>query len=175
MEIKLQQVTRQDLQEGIVIENDDYNLFGEGFLKSRKDVFLKNPNLTDPTSVLAILARADNVVVGSFFPFPIIIKAGDQLLNASSASSLNVVKEYEKHAVGADLVIAPIMDNHNKALVFASLSSDGLNCYKAFKFTDFALPKMMQPHTSKFLLQNYGVKGFALNFGFHLLKLHHHG
>lgn len=162
MEIQLQIITYDDLSSGLDVTGDNYNLYKEGFEEKRKSIFLKNPNLTDYSTPAAYLIRANQQVVGALFPFPTKIKVGESIIDASSASSLNVIKEYEKYAAGADLVLAPIRDKRNKAVILADLSSDGLNCYNAFRFKDFALPKMIQPHSAKFILQNFGIQGWLL-------------
>ncbi len=185
MGIVLQEIKYNEVLSGISIKGDTHSLYKSGFEEKRKEVLLKNPNLSDDSYTAAYLVRADDEVVGTLFPFPTKIKVGEEILNASSGSSLSVLKEYEKEAAGADLVLAPIRDKRNKGVVLADLSKDGLNCYQAFRFKDFALPKMIQPRSSKFLLQNYGFKGFplrALNgiiniflkpfISFSLLRLH---
>lgn len=162
MEIQLQTITYNDLSSSINVTGDRYNLYKEGFEEKRKAIFLKNPNLTDSSTAAAYLIRANQDVVGALFPFPTRIKVGESVIDASSASSLNVIKEYEKYAAGADLVLAPIRDKRNKAVVLADLSADGLSCYHAFRFKDFALPKLIQPHSAKFILQNFGIHGWLL-------------
>lgn len=163
MEIEIQVVTYDDVKRGVIVNGDNHNFYKEGFERKRKSVLLNNPNLSDYSFSAAYLVRAEAEVVGALFPFPTRIKVGEEIIDAASASSLNVLKEYEKHAAGADLVLAPIRDKRNKGVVLADLSEDGLNCYQAFRFKVFALPKMIQPRSSKFLLQNFGIKGFSLS------------
>lgn len=171
MDITLQRISLQDVLDGIVIEGDNNQLYKNAFLARRKDIFFKNPSLEDNNVACAYLVRADGVVVGHLFPFPTRIKAGDVLLKAASASALYVIEKYEKYAAGADLVMAPIRDKMNEAVVLADISADGMDCYHAFKFKDFALPKMIQPHTSQFIYQNFGLKGLFLNTACFLTNL----
>ncbi len=163
MDIKLQRITVKDVLEGLIIERDDYNMYMNDFLSLRKEIFLKNPNLDDNERAAAYLVRAEGVVIGHLFPFPTRVKAGDIILKASSASDLLVIKEYEKYAAGADLVMAPVRDKKNEAVILADISAEGMDCYHAFKFIDFALPKMIQPHSTKFIFQNFGFKGLGLS------------
>jgi hypothetical protein len=163
MEIKLERITIQNIIDGYVVDRDNYHLYNDAFLHLRKDIFLNNPNLDDANSTCAFLVRADGIVVGHLFPFPTRIKAGDSVIRAASASDLFVLKEFEKYAAGADLVMAPIRDKMNAAVVLADISAEGMDCYHAFRFKDFALPKMMQPHSTKFIYQNLGLKGLPLN------------
>ena len=59
--------------------------------------------------------------------------------------------------------MAPVRDKKNEFVVLADISAEGMACYHAFRFMDFALPKMIQPHTSRFILQNFGLSGWTLN------------
>lgn len=163
MDIRLERISIQDILDGKEIRNDIHHLYQNAFLSRRKDIFLKNPNMEDKDCAAAYLIRADDTVVGHLFPFPTKIKAGETVLKATSASDLLVIKEYEKYAAGADLVMAPVRDKKNEAVVLADISAEGMDCYHAFRFKDFAIPKMIQPHTSKFILQNFGLKGWKLN------------
>ena len=162
MDIKLQQVTYQDIIEGKMVEGDDYHLYQHSFIDLRKEIFLKNPSLTDYSSVAAYLVKAGDIIVGHLFPFPTRMKVGDKIINATSASDLFVIEEYEKYAAGADLVMAPIRERRNDAVILADISAEGMGCYHAFRFIDFALPKMLHPHSSKFIYQNFGIKGILL-------------
>ena len=163
MDIRLERISIQDVLDGKEVKNDNHQLYKKAFLSRRKDIFLKNPNLEDKDCAAAYLVRANDIVVGHLFPFPTKIKAGDIILKATSASDLLVIKEYEKYAAGADLVMAPVRDKKNEAVVLADISAEGMECYHAFRFKDFALPKMIQPHTSRFIFQNFGLSGWKLN------------
>ena len=171
MDISLQRISIQEIKDGIVVERDDNHLFENAFLYRRKEIFLKNPNLEDDNSACAYLVRVDGAVVGHLFPFPTKIKAGDSVIKATSASDLLVLEEFEKYAVGADLVMAPIKEKSSEAVVLADISEDGMNCYHAFRYIDFALPKMIQPHSTRFVFQNYGLKGLTLNVACFLANL----
>lgn len=159
MDIQLQTITIKDIKEGIKIEKDDHGLYENDFLVRRKNIFLNNPFWEDDMTAAAYLIRANGVVVGHLFPFPTRIKVGNQIVSASSASDLFVIKEYNQYAAGADLVMAPIRDKRFSAIILADISADGMDCYHAFRFHDFALPKMIQPRNSQFIFQNYGLKG----------------
>ncbi len=162
MEITLQRISIQEIIDGFLPQGDDNHLFENAFLNKRKGIFLNNPSLADTNSAAAYLVRADGKIVGHLFPFPTRIKAGNEMIKATSASDLYVIEEYEKYAAGADLVMAPVRDIMNEAVVLADISADGMDCYHAFRFKDFALPKLIQPHSSRFILQNFGLKGWLL-------------
>ena len=170
MDIELQTITCQEINDGFVINGDDYKLFENDFLKVRKDILLSNPNLTDYTTPISYLIRADGVIIGTLFPFPTKFKAGNDIYTATSASDLYVVKEYEKYAPGADLVMAPIKNKNSYAVILGDISAEGMACYHAFRFFDFALPKMIQPHNSRFILENVGLSGVLLKIAYSFLN-----
>ena len=159
MEIELQKITCQEVLDGKQIDGDDHKLLENNFIKVRKSVLLKNPNLDDYSDAIVYIVRADGIIIGTLYPFPTKFKAGDEILKATSASDLFVLKEFEKYAAGADLVMAPIKEKGSNAVILGDISAEGMDCYHAFRFFDFALPKMIQPHSSRFIFQNFGLKG----------------
>mgnify|MGYP001500364286 CR=1 FL=1 len=162
MEIELQQITYHELKNNFQIVGDNYDLIKKSFNNNRKKALFSNPNLDNDDRIGANIVRADGVVVGYCYPFPTKFKAGNEILNSSGATALEVYKEYQKYAPGVELIMATLLDPLNKAIIYADLSEDGLKFYKAARFTDFALPKMIQPNNSRFIFENFGFRGIAL-------------
>lgn len=161
MEIKLHQITYHEIKNNIQIDGDNHGLF-KNPLSNRKKMLLSNPYLDNYHRIGANIVRADGVVVGSCFLFPTKFKAENEILNSSGATALEVHKEYQKYAAGIDIIMAPLLDPLNKAIIYAGLSQEALKCYKAAKFSDFALPKMIQPYNPRFIFENFGFRGIAL-------------
>lgn len=171
MEIELERLTYQEIIDGKDIEKDDYGNFRTSLHPLRKEILMSNPNLNDKSVALGYLSRVDGVIIGHVYSYPIKFKAGDEIIDGAGGTSLGVEKDFEKYATGADLVMAPLRDKRNKVLIYADFSADGIALYKALRFVDFAIPKMIQPHSSKFIFENYGFRGVWLRAAYKITDL----
>lgn len=175
MEITNQIVSYQEIEEGIVIDGDDYGIASYTIQPSIKDTFLSNPFLENKTSCMVYLARVDGVVGGRemFFPTKAII--GGEIVNSLSASSFMVEERFRSLALGADISMFPILNSGGSSvIIYAGISKMALPLYKKLKFYDLATPLMWQPRNTKFLFEMIGFKGVLLSvakgFGNMVLK-----
>lgn len=158
-DVKLVTVSYSDSKHCVCPGDDSYGIYSYTQSDERINTFFSNPNLVDYDSPMVNLSMVDGVIVGRAMVFPTKIKIDDRICPCTTGSSLEVVSGYRHHDVGADIVLKPIRDKSNKHLIYADFSEDGINMYKAARFSIFRMPVLMQPRKIGFLLQMLGISG----------------
>ena len=162
---------------GVEIKNDNYGVAEYALQEPRRSAFLHNPYLTaDDNRCMLCLSLVDDVVAGRIMLFPTQFKADKEIIESSGGSSLYVESLFRHTDVGVDLVFYPIDKKKYNALIYSDFSEEGLKVYRALKFTDFSLGKMILPVKLDFLLAGaLGSKlsrivSFPFNMGLRLWR-----
>ncbi len=161
MEIETQLVTYKELKEGFKIKNDNHQmsqLCGSALQRT----FLANPFLIDYNKTFMYISRVNQVAAGIAMWYPTKVKAGDEIVDAEGSSTLEVYEEYRKLAIGADIVMYPIVSNQHHFLIYAGISEQALKIYKKLKFSIFEYPRSMQIRNLRSLFESKGIKGALL-------------
>ncbi len=161
-EVSVCNYTYQDVCEGLVFENDPYSI-ASLFSGPTQKAFLANPFLKDKNDICLYLRKVNNDYAGIAMAFPTQIKAGDEIIDATSGSTLEVYEKYRKLEIGSDLMTAPIYNEKNKVLLFAGLSDMALPLYKVLRYSIFEYPRAMQLRSIKPFFEGKGLKGFSLS------------
>lgn len=127
-----------------------------------QQVFLHNPQLINEDQTFAYFELVEGKYGGTAFFYPSIMKVGNELIEATGGSTLEVYEEYRHLALGADIVMYPIVNKVSNALIYAGLSSQALSLYKKTRFIIFAYPRMMLLRKSKSILRAKKFRGFLL-------------
>lgn len=143
MDIRYQIVTYRDVKDCISIENDEYELASRSLTQCRKDAFLNNPFLSDEASCMLLLVRVDNIVVGKRLFYPTKIKAGDEIIDATSGSNYLVYQDYRKYGIGGALIMHAAKKKNN-FMLSAGCSDNSLEIYKALNAVSVYIPMYLQ-------------------------------
>lgn len=162
MEITYQEVSFQDVIDGIQIKDDCYGLAKECFSEARKAAFLSNPFLIDKTTTMVLLARVDGVVCGKRMFFPTRIYASGEEIQAFGGSNYYVHQDYRKYALGGALILYAAKKKNN-FLLSAGCSNNSIKIYEALKGSVFYIPSFKQVRRSIFLIDRTSVKSFAFS------------
>lgn len=124
-----------------------------------QNIFRGNPNLKEPDQTFAYFKKVDNKYGGIAMFFPSVMKAGDELLEATGGSTLEVYEEYRQLALGADIVMYPIENKLSNALIYAGISPMALPLYKKTRFAILEYPRLMLLRKSKPILESKNIRG----------------
>lgn len=130
--------------------------------KSRINTFLNNPNLKDYSKCVMYLSVVDNIAVGRIMYFPIEFKNNETISEALSGSALEVHHDYRHLAVGADIMVYPLLNKENKFIIYSGISEQALPMYKKLKYMILEFPRMMLIRNSRCMLESFGLKGRLL-------------
>ena len=159
---KEQIITYQEVIDGMSIGGDDFGLVKKSLSACRVKTFLSNPFLEDKTGCLLYIQRADGIVVGNNTIIPSKFKAGNQIIDCGGGSNLVVVDRFRKYGIGAYHILYPINNTGKDAIIYAELSTDAINAYRAIRFYEFRINKYWQFRKSRFLFEKIRLKGFVL-------------
>lgn len=155
-------ITYKQVREGINIPNDDYGIAAYTLTSARKKAFLENPFLTNYDTPMVVLGCVDDVVGGRAMQYPVLFKAGEDIVSCCSGSSLEVESKFRHMALATDIVLDPITNKRADTIIYSDFSEDGLKVYKALRFHLFAMRKFMQPRNMNFFCQMLGLHGISL-------------
>lgn len=161
-EITIDTYSYKDLKNGISISNDSYGVGGYSLTSARRKAFIECPYVKDEDFVMLCLIRVNGVVCGRVMFFPTLFKAGDEVLDTNGGSSLYVQRECRKYDLAVDIIMYPITNHLSNGLIYADFSKDGIDVYRALRFTIFSLKKMFLVRNSKFIYESIGLKGGLL-------------
>ena len=159
MIISSQIYTYKDLKEGIDLGKDDYGIAASKCRFPLQQAFSNNPYLDDDSVPFAYIGRVDGNAGGIAMWFPIKLKVGDYIINATSGSTLEVYEEYRKYGIGADIMMYPLLTPGFNFLLYAGVSKQALKIYKKMKFTIFEYPRVMRVCKSRSIVEKYGLHG----------------
>lgn len=136
----------RDIHNDMEVKNDDYGVAEYALQEPRKTAFLRNPYLTpDDNRCMLCLSLVDDVIAGRIMLFPTQFKADGEIIESSGGSSLYVESSFRSTDVGADLVFYPLDKTKYNALIYSDFSKEGLKVYRALRFVDFSMEKMILP------------------------------
>ena len=153
-------ITFKQVNNSYNIDNDDFGIGAYALGKASKKAFLANPFLKSMDIPMLVIGRVDGIVGGRAMQYPVLLKAGSDIVTCCSGSSLEVRKEFRHLNLALDIIMDPITNKRGETLLYADFSNDGLNVYKALRFNMFSLRKWMQPNRIGFLMEMMGVHGF---------------
>lgn len=162
MKITNEIISYQQVENGYVLEKDDFGIGAYTLTDSIKKTFLENPNLCDKSKCMIFFSRVDGIIGGRQMFFPTKLKIANQCLDVQSGSSLQTVPEYRNYAIGMDMINYPIKSKDYPIILYAGINKMAIPIYKALKFKLYEIPEYWQARSSKFIFQYLGVRGVLL-------------
>ena len=153
MEVKMQPyiVTFKELREGsYTLPDDRYGMARSVTTPSMVEALSACPFVKEDGTVALYFVLADGVIVGREVYFMSRVRAGDEIVDVESASSLGVVPSYRHLAVGADIVMATFA--RSRVFLGAGVSQMALPLDRKLKFHVLEFPRLMQLRNSGPLL-----------------------
>lgn len=138
------------------VEGDDYGLV-QKYSKYRKAAFFANPFLKDYSSCTLSIKRADGVIVGRTMPFMTSIKMDGEILECNSGSTLDVVEDFRKYAIGVDFMTEMAPGFNSKFNLSAGISKIALPLYKKLKYSIFEFPRLLFIKNARPILDKKGL------------------
>lgn len=117
-------------------------------------------NDDDSKTFMKVCVDEDNKEVGRSFCFGTRIKAGDSLYGAGAGGGFEVMEEYRKEGVGADLML--MSRNEYDFVLIAGVSQMILPIYRKLRYHLFEVPQYIKILNSKYALKRYALKGTML-------------
>lgn len=170
MEITSQVYTYKELKEGLDLGRDDYGIAAM-CSKPLQEAFKANPYLSDDDSLFMHIERVDGIAAAIGMWFPTKLKVGNEILNSTGGSTLEVYEKYRKYELGVDMMLYPNIDNGFKFFLFAGVSEQALKMYKVLRFTVFEYPRSMRVCNSRSIIESKGIHGILLKVATSLVNL----
>ena len=161
MEITSQVYTYKELKEGLDLGRDDYGIAAM-CSRSLQDAFKANPNIIDEESPFMYIGRVDGIAAGIGMWFPSKVKAGDEYINSTGGSTLEVYEAFRKYEFGADILLYPTYTEGFNFLLFAGVTDQAMQLYKKLKYTVFEYPRAMRICNCRSILESKGFNSVLL-------------
>lgn len=162
MAVKLETISYEKLKEGLSFENDKYSVLSYQY-KTRREAFLANPYLVDYSMDYMVVGTDNGDIIGRNTLFPIKCKVVDDIVDAFSGSSFLVIDKFRKDPIGAELFLHRLKNKPFEITIASGLSDMAIPFHKRTKRILFFFPKYWQIRSSRSILSEMGLKGFALS------------
>lgn len=136
-------VTFGELREGnYTLPDDRYGVAASVLTPAMVEALSACPFVKEDDTVALYFALVDGVIAGREVYFASRVKAGAEIVDAESASSLGVDPAYRHLAVGADIVMATFL--RSRVFLGAGVSQMALPLDRKLKFHILEFPRLMQ-------------------------------
>jgi hypothetical protein len=137
-----------------------------------RDALIACPgNNDDSRSFMKLCVDEENKEIGRAFCFGTRIKAGDKVFAAGTGLGFEVIEEYRKEGVGADLLL--MSRGEFEFGLVAGLSQMVFPIYRKLRYHLFEVPQYFKLRNSRYALKPIGSKSWShkLSVGLHNIKL----
>lgn len=141
-------------------EGDIYKIASH-FTESRRKTFINNPNLKSDEEVAYVLGYVDDEIVGRAMHFPTRVKLEKKNYDCLTGSALEVYKDFQKYAVGADIMSYPVFTDKRYFVIAAGISEQALPLYKKLRYHILNYDRYLKVYNFKSILEYKGIKGLS--------------
>lgn len=157
-------ITYQELRDGtyknVYIPQDDKLSVTSHLTSSFREAMMACPcNNDDSKTFMHLYVDEEGKEVGRTIRFGTRIKAGDDVYEAGSGCGFEVIEEYRKDGIGADLIMITLQNNEYDFLLGAGLTQMACSLHRKLKYHLFEVPQYFKVLTFKYVLRHYGMKG----------------
>lgn len=168
-------ITYKELKDGTYknayIPQDDKFPVTTHITSSFRDALIACPgNKDDTKTFMHLYVDEEGKEVGRTIRFGTRIKAGDKVYEAGSGCGFEVIEEYRKEGVGADLIMISLNNNEYDFLLAAGLSLMSFPLHRKLKYHLFEVPQYFKVRKARFEIKTLGLKG-RLSRGLYTIKL----
>lgn len=161
-------ITYQDLKDGsykkAYIPQDDKFSVTSHLTPSLRDALIACPgNDDDSKTFMNVFVDEEGKEVGRDFRFGTRIKSGNQVYGAGTGGGFEVVEEYRKEGLGAELMLISQNNNEYDFLLYAGITQMVLPLYCKLKYHIFKVPQYYKMQNFKYVLRRYALKGRIWN------------
>lgn len=153
----IEEYSFEDAQKGRCVEGDVYRIAEYALAEPRKSAFLSNPFITDYAKCMLYYAREGSEVIGRNMLFPSKFKAGDDIIDTIGGSALEVVEKYRDGDAGMSIIMYPLENKANVALIYSGFTPIAVSCYRALRFFMFDIQKLIYINNFRKVLRFYGI------------------
>lgn len=115
-------------------------------------------NDDDSKTFMRVCVDEENKEIGRTFGFGTRIKAGDKVFGAQTGCGFEVIEEYRKEGVGADLMMMSLYSDEYDFTLAAGISLMVLPMYRKMKYHLFEVPQYFKVRNSRFEVKSLGLK-----------------
>ena len=117
-------------------------------------------NKDDSKTFMRVCVDEDNKEIGRTFGFGTRIKAGVKVYSAQTGCGFEVIEEYRKEGVGADLMLMSLYSNEYDFTLAAGISLMVLPMYRKLKYPVFEVPQYFKVINSRFEIKPKGSRSW---------------
>lgn len=129
-----------------------------------RDAMIACPgNDDDSKTFMRVCVDEENKEIGRAFCFGTRIKAGNRFYRAGSGCGFEVLEEYRKEGVGADLILMGLQSNEYDFRLAAGLTEMVFPMNRILKYHLFEVPQYYKILNSQYVLRRYALKGKIWN------------
>ncbi len=168
-------ITYKELKDGtyksVYIPQDDKFPVTSHLTSCLRDAMIACPgNNDDSKTFMRVCVDEENKEIGRTFGFGTRIKAGDKIYGAQTGGGFEVIEEYRKEGVGADLMMMSLYSNEYPFTLAAGITLMVLPMYYKLNYHVFEVPQYFKVRHAKYLAGSKGLRGL-LSLAKHTVKL----
>ncbi len=126
-------------------------------------------NRDDSKTFMRVCVDEENKEIGRTFGFGTRIKAGDKVFGAQTGCGFEVIEEYRKEGVGADLMMMSLYSDEYDFTLAAGISLMVLPMYRKLKYPIFEVPQYYKVRHAKYVFRSLEPKSW-LSLGRFILR-----
>lgn len=128
-----------------------------------RDALITCPGNNDDTKTfLNVCVDEEGKEIGRDFRFGTRIKAGDRVYAAGTGGGFEVIEEYRKEGVGADLMLMTLYNNEYDFLLAAGISQMIFPMFRRLKYHLFEVPQYYKARNARYIIRLKAPKGHSL-------------
>ena len=154
-------ITYKELKDGTYkdayIPQDDKFPVTSHLTPALRDAMIACPGNKDDSKIfMKVCVDENNKEVGRAFCFGTRIKAGDKVYGAGTGGGFEVIEEYRKEGVGAELLL--MTRNEYDFVLVAGISEKAYPLYRKLRYPLFEVPQYFKVRKARFEIKSLGLK-----------------
>jgi hypothetical protein len=117
-------------------------------------------NMDDSKTFMRVCVDEENKEIGRTFGFGTRIKAGENIYAAQTGCGFEVVEEYRKEGVGADLMMMSLYSDEYDFTLAAGISLAVLPMYRKLKYHLFEVPQYYKVRSVRYAFRSLRLKSW---------------
>ena len=158
-------ITYQELKDGTYkdayIPQDDKFPVTSHLTPSLRDALITCPgNKDDSKTFMNVYVDEEGKEIARDFRFGTRIKAGDKVYGADTGGGFEVIEEYRKEGLGADLMLVSLFNNEYDFLLGAGITQMVLPMFRKLKYHIFEVPQYYKVRSVRYAFRSLRLKSW---------------